>query len=128
MVATRGHNPGSVPAPVGGYSQGVEAGAGARYVFVSGQIPEDADGEVPEGFRAQCELAWRNVLGVLESADMGAGNLVKVTTFLTHADQAESNSEVRCRMLGDARPALTVVVVATLDPRWLLEIEAVAAA
>ena len=128
MGAPRSHNPGSVPAPIGGFSLGMDVDAGARCLLVSGQIPEDADGGVPEGFRAQCELAWRNVLGVLESADMGARNLVKVTTFLTHTDQAEANSEVRRRMLGDAHPALTVVVVATLDPRWLLEIEAVAAA
>lgn len=127
MGATRSHDPDSVPAPIGGYSQGVETGAGTRHLFVSGQIPEDADGGVPEGFRAQCELAWGNVLKVLESAGMGAEDLVKVTTFLTHADQAETNSEVRRRMLGAARPALTVVVVATLDPQWLLEIEAVAA-
>lgn len=121
------HNPGTVPAPLGGYSQGVET-RDARHLFVSGQIPEEAGGEVPEGFRAQCELAWSNVLGVLESAGMGAENLVKVTTFLTHPDQADASSEVRHSMLGDAQPALTVVVVATLDARWLLEIEAVAAA
>ena len=79
------HNPDPVPAPVGGYSQGVET-RGARHLFVSGQIPEDAGGRVPEGFEAQCELAWANVLGVLRSAGMGAGDLVKVTTFLTHPD------------------------------------------
>ena len=124
------HNPDSVPTSVGGYSQGVEtlAKPGARHLFVSGQIPEDTDGRVPEGFEAQCELAWANVLGVLRSAGMGTGDLVKVTTFLTHPDQAEANSEIRRRVLGDARPALTVVVVRTLDTRWLLEIEAVAAA
>ena len=63
MGALRSHNPRSVPAPIGGYSQGMEVDAGARCLFVSGQIPEDADGGVPDGFRAQCELAWRNVLG-----------------------------------------------------------------
>ena len=82
---------------------------------------------MPAGFEAQCELAWRNLLEVLRSAGMGAKNLVKVTTFLTHPDQTETNSRVRRDALGDARPALTVVVVQTLESRWLLEIEAVAA-
>ena len=121
------HNPDSVPAPVGGYSQGVET-RGARHLFVSGQIPQRADGGVPDGFEEQCELVWANLLEVLRSAGMAAGDLVKVTTFLTHPDQAEANARVRERALGDARPALTVVVVRTLDPRWLLEIEAIAAA
>lgn len=128
MGAPRSHNPESVPAPVGGYSQGVEVTADARLLFVSGQVPEGVGGEVPEGFQAQCEATWRNVLGVLSSAGMTVGDLVKVTTFLTDADQAETNSEVRGRFLGDARPALTVVVVTTLESRWLLEIEAIAAA
>lgn len=121
------HNPDPVPATVGGYSQGVET-RGARRLFVSGQIPEDASGRVPEGFEAQCELAWTNLLEVLKSAGMGASDLVKVTTFLTHPDQARVNSEIRRRILGDARPALTVMVAQTLDSRWLLEIEAVATA
>lgn len=123
----RDHNPSEVPAPVGGYSQGVEVG-GARHLFVSGQIPESLAGEVPTGFEEQCELVWSNLREVLGSAGMTFDNLVKVTTFLTHEDQAGTNSEVRRRMLGDARPALTVVVAQTLDSRWLLEIEAVAAA
>ena len=59
---------------------------------------------------------------------MAADDLVKVKTFLTRADQAEANARVRGRVLGDARSALTVVVMQTLDPRWLLEIEAIAAA
>lgn len=122
------HAPGTVSAPVGGYSHGIEVPAGARLLFVSGQIPERPDGTVPEGFEAQCEAAWRNVLAVLAAAGMGPANLVKVTTFLTHADQVDANSRIRRRMIGDARPALTVMIAQTLQPEWLLEIEAVAAA
>ena len=55
------HNPDPVPAPVGGYSQGVET-RGARHLFGSGQIPEGADGGVPDSFAAHCELAWANLL------------------------------------------------------------------
>lgn len=120
------HNPSLVSAPVGGYSQGVET-RGPRHLFVSGQIPEDATGRIPEGFEAQCEMVWANLSEVLRSAGMTTGDLVKVTTFLTDPGQAEANANVRGRALGDAKPALTVVVVRILDPRWLLEVEAVAA-
>lgn len=55
-------------------------------------------------------------------------HLVHVRTFLTSRDLADENGQIRRRRLGAVRPALTVVVAGTLDPRWLLEIEAVAAA
>lgn len=120
-------SPESVPAPVGGYSQAIEISEPSRLLFISGQIPEDVDGIVPGSFDEQCELVWRNIGEVLKSADMGYGNLVKVTTYLTHSDLAARNSEIRRKYLGDLRPALTVVVVTTLESKWLLEVEAVAA-
>ncbi len=122
------HTPRSVSPPLGGYSHGVEVAAGSRMLFVSGQVPERPDGTVPEGFEAQCEAAWRNVLAVLAEAGMGIGDLVKVTTYLTHADQVDANGRIRRMILGEARPALTVMIAQTLQSSWLLEIEAVAAA
>lgn len=121
------HDPPDVPAAVGGYSQGVEVRHDARYLFISGQIPETPDGEVPSGFEEQCEAVWTNVRAVLASAGMKVEDLVKVTTFLTSPDQAEANARIRRSHLRDSRPALSVVVVRTLEPRWLLEIDAVAA-
>lgn len=121
-------NPETVSPATGGYSHGIEVSGPARLLFVSGQIPEAADGSAPGSFDEQCEQVWRNLGEVLRASGMGYENLVKVTTFLTHADQAESNSEIRRRFLGTLRPALTVVVAGTLDSKWLLEIEAVAAA
>jgi 2-iminobutanoate/2-iminopropanoate deaminase len=122
------HDPGGVPAQVGNYTQGLEVPAGARLLFVSGQIPVRPDGTVPEGFEAQCHLVWDNVLAVLASAGMGPRHLVKVTTYLTSRDQTEINGRVRRERLGAVRPALTVVLAQTFAPEWLLEIEAVAAA
>jgi 2-iminobutanoate/2-iminopropanoate deaminase len=122
------HDPAVVPAPLGSYTQGLEVSPGSRLLFVSGQIPVRADGTVPEGFEAQCHTVWDNVLAVLASAGMGAEHLVKVTTYLTSRDQAEANGRIRRERLGAARPALTVVIVQTFAPEWLLEIEAVAAA
>jgi 2-iminobutanoate/2-iminopropanoate deaminase len=127
MSTAERHDPQDVPAAVGGYSQGVEVAAGARLLFVSGQIPETPQGSVPDGFEAQCRLAWANLVAVLRDAGMEPADLVKVSTFLTHPDQVPTNRRVRQEVLGGARPALTVVVVQTLESRWLLEIEAVAA-
>ncbi|MGH7584995.1 MAG: RidA family protein [Gemmatimonadales bacterium] len=121
------HNPATIAPAVGHYSHALEVPAGARLLFISGQVPERPDGTVPAGFEAQCEAAWANALAALAAAGMGPEHLVKVTTFLTDPDQAEPNSRIRQAILGPARPALTVVVARTLSSPWLLEIEAVAA-
>ncbi|MBR0974437.1 RidA family protein [Bradyrhizobium japonicum] len=122
------HNPATVHAPAGGYCMGLELKQHRRLLFISGQVPERSDGTVPEGFEAQCEQAWRNVIEVLAAADLGVGHLVKVTTFLTDRNQVVPNRIIRRTMLGEHQPALTVVIVETVDSKWLLEIEAIAAA
>ncbi|KGT75008.1 translation initiation inhibitor [Bradyrhizobium japonicum] len=121
------HNPATVHPPAGGYSMGLELTQHRRLLFISGQVPEKADGTVPEGFEAQCEQAWRNVIEVLAAAGLGVGHLVKVTTFLTDRTQVVTNRTIRRAVLGDHQPALSVVVVETVDSKWLLEIEAIAA-
>lgn len=121
------HNPATVHAPAGGYSMGLELKQHRRLLFISGQVPERSDGTVPEGFEAQCEQAWRNVREVLAAAGLGIEHLVKVTTFLTDRDQVLPNRTIRRAVLGEHQPALTVVVVETVDSKWLLEIEAIAA-
>lgn len=121
------HNPPSVHPPAGGYSMGLEVGQHRRLLFISGQVPERSDGSVPEGFEAQCEQAWRNIIEVLAAAGLGVGNLVKVTTFLTDLSQVVPNRGVRRKMLEGHEPALTVMIAQTVDSKWLLEIEAIAA-
>jgi len=122
------HNPPQVAPPVGGYSHGLEVKPGVRLLFISGEIPEGPDGQVPPHFREQCEAIWQNIFAVLHSAGMTVDNLVKVTTFLTDRSQVDANGEIRRQYLGEAKPALTVIIAQTLYPEWLLEIEAIAAA
>jgi 2-iminobutanoate/2-iminopropanoate deaminase len=67
------------------------------------------------------------VLAQLEAAGMAAGNLVKVTVFLSSREFAMANREIRQEVLGPHSPALTVIIAGIFDERWLLEIQAVAA-
>ncbi|MBR0827843.1 RidA family protein [Bradyrhizobium manausense] len=127
MVHIVSHNPATVHPPVGGYCMGLELTQHRRLLFISGQVPERSDGAVPDGFEAQCEQAWRNVMAVLADAGLGVEHLVKVTTFLTDRSQVVTNRAIRRKMLGDHQPALTVMVAETVDSKWLLEIEAIAA-
>ena len=124
------HNPVPIlPAYESVFAHGIEVPAGARTLYVSGQVGVDADGRTVEGgFDAQCAQAIANVEAVLASAGMALADTVKVTIYLTRREDIAPLRAVRAERLAVA-PAVTMVLVAGLhDPRWLVEIEAVAAA
>ncbi|MCX7684665.1 MAG: RidA family protein [Acetobacteraceae bacterium] len=114
--------------PTRGYAAAVEVSGASRLLFVSGQIPALPDGTVPEGFEAQCRACWRNVLAQLAAAGMGPENIVRIGTFLADASFTPAARAVRAEMLGGREVAATTVVAGLIDPAWLVEIEAVAAA
>lgn len=119
--------PVNVAAPEGSRVHGQRLAPGQELLFLSGQIPALADGRIPADFDAQCRAVWRNIVATLDAAGLGIGDLVKVTTFLTSREFAVRNGEICREVLGSHQPALTVIVAQTLDPAWLLEIEAIAA-
>src|SRR5215510_5708986 len=91
MAQIVSHNPAAVHAPSSGYSLGLGVSQHRRLLYISGQVPEKPDGSVPDGFEAQCEQAWRNVIEVLTSAGLGIQHLVKINTFLTDRNQVVAN-------------------------------------
>ena len=115
------------PQPAGGYAQAVRLSEFEELVFVSGQIPADAAGAVPEAFGAQCRLVWRNVEAQLKAAGLGLADIVKVTTFLADRADGQENSAIRQDVLAGLTPALTIIIAGIYDPAWLLEIEVIAA-
>lgn len=121
------HNPIEIPAPAGGYVHALEVFPNARYLFVSGQIPTAEGSSAPSTFEAQALAVWQHIIHILRSGGMSLTDIVKVTTFLTHRDQADANGRIRREVLGTHTPALTVVVVELLDTQWMLEIEVIAA-
>lgn len=110
------------------YAESLEVRGASRTLFISGQIPTDGSGVAPTEFGQQCRNAWRRVQDVLDRNGMEPRNLVKVTTYLRDREDREENSRIRQELLGDLRPALTVVVVDLYEADWLVEIEAVAMA
>jgi 2-iminobutanoate/2-iminopropanoate deaminase len=119
-----------LPAPMrgGAFSAGVEAPAG-RTVFVSGQVSMDAEGNVVgEGdVKRQTETVLEHVRTVLEEAGGGMDDIVKVTVFITDMGFYDEIHEVRRRYFEEPYPASSMVEVSALiDPRLLIEIEAVA--
>jgi len=121
------HNIG-VAARIGTYSDCIEASSNQRWLFTSGTPGMDAAGKLPDDITAQAELAWSHIVAMLERAGMSVGDLVKITQYLTRAEDIPAYAKVRARVLGAARPASMMMVVAGLPrPDFLLEIEAVAA-
>lgn len=116
------------PPVQGSYPQAVEVTGATRWLYLSGQIPVAPDGSLAADFTGQCRQVWANVETQLHAAGMTLDNLVKVTTFLAGRDHALENRHVRLEVLAGRQPALTVVVTGIFDERWLVEIEAVAAA
>lgn len=109
------------------YSLACEITNPARLVFVSGQVPEDEAGNVPEDFRSQCLLVWKNIELQLKAAGMRLTDIVKITVFLSDRKYRQENSEIRQEVLGSHQPALTVIIAGIYEEKWLLEIEAIAA-
>ena len=89
----------------------------------------DAQGNVVgEGdIKLQTETVLDHVKSVLREAGGGMDDVVKVTVFITDMGLYDEIHEVRRRYFGDPYPASSMVEVSALiDPRLLIEIEAVA--
>jgi 2-iminobutanoate/2-iminopropanoate deaminase len=119
--------PDTVAAPAGAYSHGITTQGPGICLHVAGQIGVTPEGRLLEGFEAQADQAWKNLVAVLQAAGMDASHLVKVTTYLTRAADLPRLNAIRSVYLGSARPASTLVVVAALaHPDWCFEVEATA--
>lgn len=120
----------NLPAPMrgGAFPSGVEAPSG-KTVYVSGQVSMDAVGNVVgEGdITLQTETVLENVKTVVEAAGGTLGDIVKVTVFILEMGHYDEIHAVRRRYFEKPYPASSMVQVSALiDPRLLIEIEAVA--
>jgi 2-iminobutanoate/2-iminopropanoate deaminase len=117
-----------VAARIGKYGDAIEVTPNQRWLFTSGTPGMDEKGEFPPDITRQAELAWGHILKMLQSSDMSFADLFKITQYLTSAEDKTAYVLVRTRVLGTARPASMLMVVAALPrPEFLLEIDAVAA-
>ncbi|GAA4238894.1 RidA family protein [Actinomadura meridiana] len=119
-------DPAELPESSPAYAHAALVRGAERTLFISGQPPWTIEGDVPADFDGQCRLAWENVRAVLAAADMTVENLAKVTVYLSDRRHREANSRIRHEVLGDHRPAITIIITGIYDESWLLEIEAVA--
>ncbi|MCB4820312.1 RidA family protein [Roseicella aerolata] len=121
-------NPPTVHKP-GAYSHAVLVTNPGRRLVISGQVGTAPDGTIAEGGAAQIDQALANLGAILAAHGMSPANLVKVTVFLTDPALIPAWREKRGAWQGEHRPASTLLIVAGLaDPRFVVEVEAEAAA
>jgi 2-iminobutanoate/2-iminopropanoate deaminase len=113
---------------IAAYSDSVEVKPNARWLLSSGTPGLAINGDLPSDITGQAEIAWNHVIHMLEKADMGVADIVKVTQYLTRAEDFAAYEKVRTRFLGDVRPAAMLLVISQLvKPEFLVEVEIIAA-
>ncbi len=105
-----------------GFSRAVRVG---QRVLVAGTAPIWPDGDVDPDLGVQARRCLEIIVEALREAGAAPGHVVRTRTYLTNAGDWEAVGRAHGEVLGEARPASTMVVVAgLLDPRWKVEIEA----
>ncbi len=113
------------PAPIGPYSQAVRAG---NTVYVSGQIPLDAAGQLVAGdVIAQTHQVLKNLAAVLAAAGLQLTDVVKCTIFVKDLGNFVAINQVYGTYFVDATaPARETVEVARLPRDVEVEISCIA--
>lgn len=120
--------PGDPPSPYEGrfgFSRVVAAG---QFVIVSGTTSVDPDGVVlgMTPYEQAIEI-FRKISHELERAGASLGDVIQTRMYVTDISRGDEVGRAHGEVFGEIRPLATMVEVSALiDPRMLVEIEAVA--
>jgi 2-iminobutanoate/2-iminopropanoate deaminase len=114
------------PAPIGPYSQAVQAG---NFLFISGQIPiNPATGNVDAtDIQGETEQVMKNLQAVLLEAGFDFRHVVKTTIFLSDMSLFAAVNEVYGKYFTANYPARETVAVKGLPKNVNVEISMIAA-
>ena len=122
-------SPHSIAAPAANYAHAIVVSNPARTLYMSGVVPTQLDGTVPQSLHEQTEVVWANIVAILTEASMTVANIVSITTYVIDGEPLSDVMVVRDRIMGEYRAASTLVAVPALArPAWRIEISIVAAA
>lgn len=117
--------PAGLAPPAGHYSLAVRHGG---LILTSGQLGARPDGthtaDLP--FEDQARQALSNMLAAVVAGGGDAQHILKVTAYIVGVDNWPRFNAVYAELLGDARPARTVVPVPELHYGYLVEVDAIA--
>lgn len=111
----------------GGFPLSPGAAAG-DWMFLSGCTPVDASGAVIGGtdVAAQTEQVFANMVAVLAARGGSLDDVIKCNVYLADIRTFQAMNDVFASRFPHDPPARTTVEARLADPRWLVEIEAVA--
>jgi len=113
------------PAPIGPYSQAVEANG---MIFLSGQIAIDRDNanRIPEDVESQTRQVIKNMQAVLAAAGVSLERVVKTTIYLADMNDFAAVNAIYAEFFEASKPARATVEVSRLPKDVKVEIECVA--
>lgn len=112
-------------APAGGHY--VQATTHNGLIYISGQLPirPDRSHTFTESFDVQTRQALQNLTEILRAADSEPSQLLKVTVYLVDVQNWPLFNQIYAEMLGDAKPARSIVPVPNLHYGYAIEIDAI---
>ena len=113
------------PAPVGPYSQAIQAGG---MLFVSGQIPlNPATGELEmDSIEEATHRVMKNIVALLEAAGLDIEQVVKTSIFLKDLNDFQAVNTIYASYFPGIPPARETVQVARLPLDVNIEISCIA--
>lgn len=117
--------PSGIAKPRGHYSPAVVQNG---FVFVSGQLPIDANGNtMGKTVEVQMHQCLVNIDSILRASGSSMSSVVKATVFITDIADWPKVNAVFAAYFGDHRPARVVVPTGKLLEGILVEVDCIAA-
>jgi enamine deaminase RidA (YjgF/YER057c/UK114 family) len=108
--------------PLVGYSRAVRSG---NLIAVTGTIGLRPDGSCPAAADEQMREAMGIIVAAVEALGGRKTDIIRTRIFVTDIALLEQIGRVHAEILGDVRPATTMVQISALaDPVAVLEVEA----
>ena len=111
-----------LPLPVGAYSQGIEID---NFIFLSGQIAIDNDGNMPKTIEEQTNEILKNIKAFLLKRQLTMKNIIKATLYIKDMNDFAKINNIYGSFFTEDFPVRSVVEVSGLPKNALIEIEVI---
>ena len=115
----------NAPQPAGHYAQAIEH---QGIVYVAGQLPVDPRSSEKHvgSIEAQTQQALANLAAILDAADSGKDQVLKVTVYISDIALWDRVNTVYAHFFGGHRPVRSIVPTRELHFGYQVEIDAIA--
>ncbi|MBX3044769.1 MAG: Rid family detoxifying hydrolase [Candidatus Kapabacteria bacterium] len=116
----------SAPKPAGHYSQAIVHNG---LIYIAGILPvHPKDGSiVKKDIKKSVIQVFDNLKAVLGEAGSDFSKMLKITVYISNIDDWGEINKIYAEIMGDSKPARTVIEVARLHHDVILEIDGIAA-